>query len=689
MYEYFAYKEKSNAASTVFYVSLEGCDDWSGKLPEPNEDRTDGPFATIARAQNAIRELKKKGTLKGPVVVKIRGGVYWLNEPLVFTPEDSGTKENSIIYQAYEGESPIISGGCLIGGWRIEKLGDNLTVWVTEIPEVKEGKWYFKQLFVNGERRFRPRLPEDGFFWIEDVPGKKPEELSLFDGSSTFKCAPGDIKQWKNINDVEVVVLHYWVEERIPIKSFDEKSNIVELSMKTIFALRDDFRPRFARYYIENIFEVLRKPGEWYLDRASGNLFYIPLPREEISSSEIIAPKLDYLVKVLGSPERGQYVEYIGFIGITFQHTEWQYSLSPQAAQNVHGAIYLEGARFCVVEGCRVGHVGGYGIEVGRGCGRIFIENNVFSDLGAGGIKIGEPNVPAQVYNEVGYNVVSDNIISKGGRIFHSAVAVWIGQSGYNEISHNTIHDFYYTGISVGWTWGYGPTNARCNIIEFNHIHNIGRRLLSDMGGIYTLGVQPGTVIRFNLIHDVEAYGYGGWGIYLDEGSSHILVENNIVYNTMSGGFHQHYGRENVIRNNVFALSREGQIVFSKGESPPYIAFTFERNIVLTNGSPIFVGGYAEEFWRRNFRSNLNLFYDVSGKQITFFESSKGKKYNLEEWRNFGYDTYSIIDNPKFKDIEKYNFTLAKDSPAFKIGFKSINLEDVGARLQAFSKKSA
>ncbi|MEM1582816.1 MAG: right-handed parallel beta-helix repeat-containing protein [Candidatus Bathyarchaeia archaeon] len=685
LYKYFMHEEKTVIACAVFYVSPEGRDEWSGKLPEPNEDKTDGPFATITRARDAIRELKRKGELKCPIVVKVRGGLYWLNEPITFTPEDSGTEENPIIYQAYEGEIPIISGGRLIVGWRTEKLSDNLVAWVADIPEAKEGKWYFKQLFVNGERRFRPRLPEDGFFWIEDVPGKKPEELSLFDGSSTFKCASGDIKQWKNINDVEVVVLHYWIEERIPIKSFDEKNNIVELSMKTVFALRDDFKPRFARYYVENVFEALKKPGEWYLDRVTGKLYYIPLPGEEIGSCQIIAPRLNCLIRVIGSPERGQYVEHIVFRGLVFQYTEWQYSLSPQAAQSVPGAIYLEGARFITIEKCKIEHVGGYGIEVRRGCSRIFIINNVFSDLGAGGIKIGEPNVPTQIYDETGYNVVSDNRISKGGRIFHSAVAIWIGQSGYNEIIHNTIHDFYYTGISVGWTWGYGSTNARCNIIEFNHIFDIGHGLLSDMGGIYTLGVQPGTTIRFNLIHNVEAYNYGGWGIYLDEGSSHILVENNIVYNTMSGGFHQHYGRENIIRNNIFALSKEGQVVFSRGE-PQHIAFIFERNIVLTNGSPIFVGGYAEEFWRRDFRSNLNLFYDISGGPIIFLESSKGRKYSLEEWRDFGYDTYSIIADPRFKEIRKYDFTLLEDSPAFKIGFKPINLEGVGARLKDSSE---
>ena len=671
-----------SAKPIVFYVSPDGSDTWSGKLPEPNEDRSDGPFASITRARDAIRELKRKSDLRKPVIVMIRGGVYHLDEPLIFTHEDSGSEDCPIIYQAYPGESPIISGGKRIKPHYIEKLNGK-NIWIAEIPEVKEGRWYFKQLFVNGERRPRPRLPKKGFYRVKSVPGyRNLMELKLWDGSVTFECQPGHVSNWRNIRDVEVVLLHFWIEERIPMRSFNAEENLVELSRRTLFVIRDGWRPAYPRYYVENVFEALSEPGEWYLDRSNGKLFYIPKADENINSAEIIAPRLKwYLVKFLGNVEEGEYVEHITLKGLTFRYADWDHILSSQAAFKVPGAIYLEGARSCGIEHCVISHVGGYGIEISRGCVNVRVIGNEIYDMGAGGIKVGTAELPARPIDGVQYVTITDNHIHHGGRVFHSAVGIWVGQSRCNLIAHNHIHDFYYTGISVGWTWGYGENYAKYNAIEYNHIHDIGHGLLSDLGGIYTLGVQPGTVIRYNLIHDVEAYDYGGWGIYLDEGSSYILVENNIVYNTMSESFHQHYGRENIIRNNIFAFGREGQIGLSKGEAG-LIAFVFERNIVVSNGTPLFVGGYAESFDLRNMLSDLNLFWDISGRELRCVEQTSGRAYTLQQWRELGYDMFSIVADPKFRDLKNYDFSLLENSPAWSIGFKPLNLTKVGPRTQ-------
>ena len=234
------------------------------------------------------------------------------------------------------------------------------------------------------------------------------------------------------------------------------------------------------------------------------------------------------------------------------------------------GAVWGEGLRDCVFEDCRFSHLGDYGLELTRGCQANRIVRCEFSDLGAGGLKIGETSIRDQAAEQTGGNEISDCHIHDGGKMFHSAIGIWIGQSPGNRLMHNLIHDFYYTGISIGWTWGYGPALATNNTVEFNHVHHIGVKsdgdgpILSDMGGIYTLGKQPGTTIRNNLWHDIAGIRYGGWGIYFDEGSSGILAESNVVYRTTHGGFHQHYGETNIVRNNIFAFARDQQIQRSR-----------------------------------------------------------------------------------------------------------------------------
>jgi parallel beta-helix repeat protein len=257
---------------------------------------------------------------------------------------------------------------------------------------------------------------------------------------------------------------------------------------------------------------------------------------------------------------------------------------------------------------------------------------------------------------------------------------------------------YHYTGISCGWVWGYTDNVSRDNRIEHNHIHDIGHGLLSDMGGIYTLGVQPGTVLRGNLIHDIEKRNYGGWAIYLDEGSSHILVENNICFNTSSTGFNQHYGRENIVRNNIFAFGKEGQV--SLGRKEDHNSFTFQRNIVITDGQVAYVGRWAPSTIHPTpgnrparleasaFSSDLNVFWDVGGKPPRSANGGYDAQANWLTWSTFtmeelqvlGYDRHSVVADPRCADLRAFDFTLGDDSPAFGLGFKAIDMSEVGPR---------
>ena len=686
--------EVGNREGETLYVSTDGNDHWSGRLPEPNAEATDGPFATIRGAQQALRVSKQMGRLTGPVTVWIRGGRYCLGTPLVFGPEDSGP----VTYAAYAGEEVILDGGRRIENWRAEQLR-GISVWMAELPEVAAGERYYHQLFVDDRRCPRTCLPAEGWFQLADIVTDAERDEQVGASTDTFICAEGEFRAWRNLTDVEVVLLHNWVEVRMQVASFDEAPRTVRCTRRSGRAVRPG-----ERYYIENVFEALTEPGRWYLDRPTGRLYYVPLPGESIEEVEAFVALTEQLLRIEGEPERGRYVEGLRFEGVIFEHTAWRQppggwrhepdptaAGTPQASENVPGVLSLRGARTCALESCTVRHVGWYGIELGHGCCDNRVVGNEICDLGAGGVLIldGPPRSDRRHAPDhppglrTGNNVITDNHVHHGGRICHSAVGVLCTQSFGNDLSHNHIHDFYYTGISCGFTWGYSESLARDNRIEKNHIHHIGGGMLSDMGGIYTLGVQPGTVVRGNLIHDVEAWseGYGGWAIYPDEGSSEMVIEDNLCYDTSDDVFHMHYGRECIVRNNIFAFGRKGQVSLSKAEE--HVAFTLERNIIISAGAPFVHGYYAWSPEQQVIRSEGNIFWDVSagaGVAEKRFAHINGRVWSLDEWRALGYDGDSIVADPLFADAAGRDFTLAEDSPAFKLGFRPIDLSDVGPR---------
>jgi len=554
-------------AAADFYISPAGNDGWSGRLAEPNAARSDGPFATIARARDAVRSLKRDG-LRKDLVVQIREGVYTLTSPLVFKSEDSGTVDHSITYAAYPGEHPVISGGRELRGWKPVQRGR----WTLDTAAVPA----FRQLFIDGQRRPRARTPNEGFFRIEK---------SFGDDRKRFQYSGKDIRRWNNLQDVELVLFYDWEIARSTLARIEEAAHLVFFA-HPVGNLDDPMWGfnRFEvhqRYYLENALEFIDNPGEWYRDRHSGLLTYFAMRGggEDMASARTVAAVTEQLLLVRGTLDKP--VRNLHFSGLRFEYAAFplpeggyggiqagHYASRGPQWSILPAAIDLEAAIGCRIENCRILRTGSSGIGLRRGCRENVIAGNEIADTGGNGIQIGEPAGekqddaanpnPANPAVIVRGNVVSNNHIHHAGQEYFGAVGIWIGFAQDTLVEHNLLQDLPYTGISVGWDWGSRPTPCRGNRIEYNHIHHVLGQL-SDGGGIYTLGWQPGTVLRGNLIHDTDRlHGRADQnGIFFDQGSKGYLVEENIIFRTPGGGpirFNLNEQSWHTFRNNYFGV---------------------------------------------------------------------------------------------------------------------------------------
>ena len=629
----------------AIYVAVSGDDRAAGTI--------DAPLATIAHARDVARAMRTRGA---GVTIVVRGGRYELAAPIALGHDDSG-----LTIEAQPGEHPVLSGGTRIAHFR-EATVNGRRAWLADVPGDR-----FRSLFVDGARRPRPRLPKRGFFQPAELLDVHPDRDPWNDGARSFRFAPGDLEGWANPTDIEVVTLHFWVDSRLPVESIDAAAHVVTFGRRSVFRLTESFEPQpLARYFVENVGEALDTPGEWYWNRATSALTYLPREEEDLARVEVVAPRIEQLIHI-------ENADHVRIQGLELRDAAWELgdrvatpfpsdlSNAYQAAVNVGGAIVVRRSSDVTIAHCTIAHVDGYGIEITDGSSNVAVFACDIGDLGAGGLKIGEQKLSDAPTNHV---TVRDCAIHDGGNIHRSAVGIWIGQSPYDVIAHDEIRDFDFTGISIGWTWGYGPSGAHDNLVDRNHIHHLGRGVLSDLAGVYTLGVSPGTIVRNNVIHDVTDKAYGGWGIYFDEGTTGVRAEGNAVYRTQTGAFFQNFGKDNVVTNNVFASSTEAQLMHGKPEG----SFTIEKNIVYFRTGDLL--GWS---WTAGeFHFDHNVYWDAGGRAISFGGAS------FEAWRARGLDAHSVIADPMFVDPERGDFALRAGSPALAMGFVPLVVQDVG-----------
>jgi len=596
----------------------------------------------------------------------------------MLTPEDS----SHIIFRASEPEKdkPNFSGGRIIMGWKKDTIGR----FCTTISEVKGGNLRFEQLWVNGGRAIRARSPNKGWFMVNSsketygcLNGSRIPELAI----QQIKVNPENLATLKGMSREEmerVMVLYYhkWDVTRKGLAyAMPDSGKLFHVGkgMKFWNPIGEE-----SRFILENYKGALDAPGEWFLDQKSGELLYIPRKGETLESLECIAPILRQFVIIAG--QEGNPVKNKIFQGISFNNSSCLLPTygndAEQACASLEAAIEVEYAQQIVFEDCEVQRTGAYGIWLRRGCNNNTVRRCYLSDLGAGGIKISEPTLPSDPDAIPQGNLVGNNIITAAGSVFPAAVGILLLNTANNKIIHNEISNIRYSGISVGWFWGYNNDTIRspsvANKIEYNHIHHIGWGELSDMGAVYILGESPGTTVSNNVIHDVYSYGYGGWGLYTDEGSTGIVIENNLVYGCKNGAFHQHYGKQNLIHNNIFAFGILTQIQFSKVEN--HRSFDFTNNIVFSDCGSIFSHPWnLPDVWKKaNILMDRNLYWDIRGSSIEF------EGLSFHEWKKVPHDINSIVYDPLFADPVHLDFTFRSLKSVRNIGFKPFDYTKAG-----------
>ena len=638
----------------------------------------------------ALAEARAAG---GPATVRLAGGVYFLDRTLRLAPEDSG-----LTIEGAPGASVTLSGGRRITGWTCGADG----VWHAQVPKGLS----FRQLRVNGERVPRCRAPNGGEFMMAGEPHPFDETKPTYSagkgqhGEMIYDPKDLDFAAIEDFSTGEIRVFHWWVDSHLRIGSVDAARNRVAFVRPTNFYVGEmkNAGDRPCRYRVENFRELMDEPGEWFLDAKAGRIDYLPRTGEDPSSPGFIAvgARLRELVTLTADPVRDRrHVANVTFRNIRFADADADLSdedpvNAAQGSAHIGAALVLRGAKQCRFEDCAFEALEGFAVDVRAGSRENVFSRCRFSGLGGGAVRIDGGTMDAHPSALTRGNVITDCEIGDYGLDWASACGILVKHAAENVIAHNRIHDGYYTAISIGWVWGYGDSVSRGNVVEHNLVENIGKGLLNDMGGIYTLGLQPGGVVRNNVVRGIRSWSYGGHAIYCDEGSQGVLIENNLCYDAPDV-FYIHYARELTVRNNIFALS--SHCVMRGCMMEPHVSGYLHGNIFyctqgrfrmpweqwLNPESYAFAAKLKQYAPPRRQRDHLiadwNLFWNPNGTE----------EEAVRQFREGRVNEHSLWADPKFVDPENGDFGLRPDSPAFALGFEPLDVSQVGPR-KAFAQ---
>ncbi|WP_329139694.1 discoidin domain-containing protein [Streptomyces sp. NBC_01476] len=524
-------------ARTVYVSPVSGHDTGAGSSAHP--------FKTLQHARDFVRTINHH--LDRDIHVELREGTYQLPATFTLTGQDSGTGGHRIVYEAAPGAHPVISGGSQVTGWTLADPAHH-------VYKAHVGSLDTRQLYVNGSLETRARGPENPPGFTKTATGYTITDTSL--------------DAYKNPSDLEIVSRWGWMMYRCPVQSVSGTTLTMQQPCFHNANLHEGQEIQNPTW-LENARELLDTPGEWYLDRSKGDLYYMPEAGQDLRTATVTVPRVQDLVDLDGTP--GHPVSGISFKGLTFSYATWLAPSSPdgvvegQAGFRIvgddnpdfdstrlkwvktPGAVNVGYGHGISFEDNTFTHLGAVGLNLNTGTQGTVIKGNVFKEIAATGIQIGgtdvidaHPDDPRSITKD---NTVTDNVVTDVADQYNGSLGILAGYTDHTVITHNKVYDLPYSGISVGWGWGLTdkggdsnypgnsgvpvwdtPTTSRDNVISDNEISDIMQHQ-ADGGAIYTLSANPGGVVSGNYIRGIPSQAYGA--IYQDEGSRYWHTTQN------------------------------------------------------------------------------------------------------------------------------------------------------------------
>jgi len=668
------------------FVSPTGSDAAAGSIS--------APLGTLTAARDKADQLKAGNT---PVTVFLRGGTYYLSAPVVFGAANSGTATAPILYTAYGSEKPVVSGGIKVtSGWTVSSG----SIMVTTIAQNLK----VDQLFLNGSRQVLARFPN---FNANTV---------ILDGYDANCIAASRIGLWNNPAEGPGYIrgLHasQWGGNSYKITGKSGTS----ITQQWVGDNNRGSGLHATYRMVENIFEELDAPGEWFYRKSTGQLFFYPPAGTNLSTATIELASQDELLRFVGSsPATAGSVKYIEFKGITFTHTfrtlfsePYETILKSDWALARAGTIFMQNAENIKIDNCLFDQIGGNGVFMSGYNRNNVVFNNVFNDAGASGVlmvgltsSVRCPNswsstptctdrTRGPLTNEYpAYIVVDNNAINHPGRFEKQSAGIDLSMTSCDTVRHNTVHDCPRAGINftdgcwggsvIEYNWAYKTVLETSDHGPFNAWGRDRNERLPNDSSATTLDAQATTTIRNNRF-EVN----GGFGIDMDDQASNYNQYNNLC---MGGGLKLQWNRYNTYVNNILVRNADVEITGVWAESNHYMT----RNI-FTNGQTYWCNFFAGANIPNTIKANTKLI-DSNCLATNAAVNTEVGGVSWATWHAAGLDVHSVMGDPMFVDTAKVfradyaprgDFSVKTGSPALTVGFKNFPMDSFGVMPVAY-----